>query len=167
MKPKSLLSIALLAFVAASLVVLAIKELRPNRQTDQPDARLAAANKAHHRPPLSDGVIAYYFHTNVRCPTCSKIEAYAREAIHDGFAGPLQDGRLRWRVVNYQQPENEHFAADYELIAPTVVLVEISGGRQVDAKNLARVWDLVTDKAAFVQYVQEEVRGYLGSARAR
>ena len=31
-------------------------------------------------------VIAYYFHTNTRCSTCMKIEAYSKEAIEQGFA---------------------------------------------------------------------------------
>ena len=35
-------------------------------------------------------------------------------------------------------------------------------GEQARWKNLARVWELVRDKEAFGQYVQDEVREYLG-----
>ncbi len=152
MKPKNLITALLLLFVVASVAVLAAKGLRRGPS--------AAAE-----PTMTDGVVAYYFHGKTRCPTCQSIEAYAQEAISTGFADQLDDGRLQWQVVNYELAENEHFATEYELIAPTVVLVEMDGGKQKQWKNLARVWELVhDDKAAFVKYVQEETRNLLGGA---
>ena len=148
MKPKTVITVVLLVFVAASVVVLAAKSLRPK---PQPPAS---------QPP-DDGVIAYYFHGNMRCPTCRSIESYAHEAVKSGFAKELADGRLQWRVVNYEEPKNEHFATDYELVAPTVVLVEISGGSQKEWKNLPEVWELVGEKPAFIAFVQQNVRAML------
>ena len=33
--------------------------------------------------------VAYYFHGNMRCATCRKLEAYSEEAITKGFAEDL------------------------------------------------------------------------------
>ena len=33
----------------------------------------------------AESVVAFYFHGNVRCATCKKIEAYADEAVQQGF----------------------------------------------------------------------------------
>ena len=153
MKPKTVITVVLLVFVAASVVVLAAKSLRPKPQESGPQPPAA-------QPP-DDGVIAYYFHGNMRCPTCRSIEAYAHEAVKSGFAEDLAEGRLQWRVVNYEEPENEHFATDYELVAPTVVLVEISGGSQKEWKNLPEVWELIGEKPAFIAFVQQNVRAML------
>jgi len=38
----------------------------------------------------SHKVVAYYFHTNTRCDTCRKIEAYSHEAIEEGFKTELK-----------------------------------------------------------------------------
>jgi hypothetical protein len=149
MTSKNVVTIALLLFVAASIVVLAVKSLRENPRTADPE------------PTLADGVIAYYFHGKIRCPTCRRIETYAHEAVRAGFAKQLAGGRLRWQVVDYELPENRHFATDYELAAPTVVLVETSGGGRKQWKNLDRVWELVGDKEAFVEYVRRETRAWL------
>ncbi len=165
MKPKNILTVGLLLFVAASVVVLAARSLRENPQaagTDgQPEEAAPEHRAADASPPLSEKVIAYYFHGNVRCPTCRSIEAYAREAVQSGFPEQLEDRRIEWRVVNYEQPGNEHFLTDYKLAFPTVILVEVSGGSQAKWKNLDRVWQLVGDKWAFVEYVQQETRSYL------
>jgi hypothetical protein len=162
MKPKNLLAIALLAFVAACIVVLVVKGLRqgPPLAVANP-AAAPGVGRPEAEEPVEDGVIAYYFHGNTRCPTCRAIESYAHEAVQTGFAEQLESGRLTWRVVNYESPGNEHFATDYEIFAPTVVLVAVSGGAQEEWKGLDRVWELVDDKDAFVQYVQSETETML------
>ena len=160
MKPKNALTLALLLFVAASIVVLTVKSLRQNATASSDSGATAA--QSDELPKLIDGVIAYYFHGNTRCVTCETIEAYAHEAIEKGFADELRSGRIQWRVVNYEQPQNTHFTTDYDLIAPTVVLVEMAEGKQKRWKNLVRVWELVGEKEAFVDYVQEQTRAMVG-----
>lgn len=106
-------------------------------------------------------VIAYYFHGNFRCSTCRTLEAYSQEAIQSGFGDALRDGSLEWHVVNVEEPANRHFVQDYKLFTKSLVLVKIQDNKQVDWKNLDRIWELVRDKPAFLQYVQNEVSAYL------
>ncbi len=163
MKPKHVVTIGLLMFVGACILVLTVKALRPS-PTPPVAGNPAAApgvGSSEAEAPMEDGVIAYYFHGNTRCPTCRAIESYAHEAVRAGFAEQLKGGKLKWQVVNYESPGNEHFATDYEIFAPTVVLVEMSDGGQQEWKNLDRVWELVDDKDAFVQYVQSETETML------
>jgi hypothetical protein len=109
----------------------------------------------------SSRIIAYYFHVTVRCTTCKMIEAYSREAILNHFKDALDRGRLEWRAVNVQLPENRHFVKDYQLFTKSVVLVHIVNGKQQSYKILNDVWELAGDKARFQAYIDKEVRGYL------
>ena len=116
------------------------------------------------QPPLQSRphkVIAYYFHTNTRCSTCIKIEAYSKEAIEKGFAEELKNGTLEMRIVNYENPENRHFMQDYKLVSKSLVLVNMVDGKQTEWTNLKLVWQLTGHKDAFLNYVRKEVRGYL------
>ncbi len=106
-------------------------------------------------------VVAYYFHGNVRCASCRKLEAYAEEAIAQGFADELATGRLEWRAVNTDQPENAHFVKDFELTAKSVVLVSYRADEVVRFENLTRVWQLLRDKDAFLGYVRDSTRELL------
>lgn len=106
-------------------------------------------------------VVAYYFHGNVRCASCRKLEAYAEEAIAQGFADELATGRLELRAVNTDQPENAHFVKDFELTAKSVVLVCYRGDEVVRFENLTRVWQLLRDKDAFLGYVRDSTREFL------
>lgn len=148
MKAKTLVTGALLAFVAASVAALVFKGTR-----GKPAATVADR-------PVSTGVVAYYFHGNVRCPTCRKIESLSREAIETGFGDALRDGQLQWRTVNVEEPGNEHFVKDYALTTRSLVLVDSRG----QWKNLDQVWQLIGNPPAFVQYVQDELRTFLGAS---
>jgi hypothetical protein len=65
---------------------------------------------------------------------------------------------MRWQVVNYEEPGNEHYADEYDIAAPTVVIVKMEGGEEIGWENLMRVWEFVNDKDAFLDYVQTEAR---------
>jgi hypothetical protein len=162
MQIKGLVTVALLLFVAASIVALIVKGLPEDVSAVAPADRSLQPAAAQQEAELpSNGVVVYYFHSNVRCPTCRNIESHAHEAIETGFARELNDGQLVWRVVNYERPENADFVKKYELIAPAVVVVEINNSEEVSGKNLTRVWELVTKKDQFIKYVQDETRAML------
>ena len=140
--------------VAAGCVVLAVMLSAPGAGAQPPTSSEDAADQ---------GAVVFYFHGNVRCATCKKIEAYADEAVHSGFAEALEVGDLEWRVVNIDEKENRHFVQDFQLVTRSVVLVEYRDGKVARWENLEKVWQLVRDKERFVGYVQAETRDFLGT----
>lgn len=151
---------SLLMFVAATCVVLIVRALPQSSPVPPSAAGIAEGSVSSSAAPMSDGVIVYYLHGQARCPTCRTIEAYAHEAVQSGFAEDLKKGSLQWKVVNYQTPENEHFAKEFGLLSASVVLVKIDGGQQVAWKLLPEVWDLWGDKPAFLSFVQKALREF-------
>jgi hypothetical protein len=153
----SLLCIAVLLSIAATAtaddsIAKAVGTIKDSVESAKDT--LAADTSAHR-------YIAYYFHTTRRCPSCMKIEAYTKEAIDSGFVKALKNRSLEWQVVNTDEPENEHFLKDYQLFTKSVVLVDTRGGKQVKWTNLAKVWELLGDKAGFVKYVQDELSAFM------
>ena len=170
MKAKTLITVVLLAFVIVSVVYLVIKESGPklsaparpdtNEQTTitEEDPQIPGAPE---KKITSFKVVAYYFHGNMRCMTCRTIEAYTKKAIQTGFPDALKNGRLEFRVVNVDEPDNEHFVEDYQIVTRSVVIAEFEGPKQKQWKNLEHVWQLVSDEQAFVKYIQDETLSYL------
>jgi hypothetical protein len=142
-----------LAAVAAALVLAAAA------------AGAAPAAKPASPPPAAQGdslrFVAYYFHGNVRCATCRKLEQYSRDAVAEGFPRELATDRLRWLTVNVDKKENAHFTKDFGLYTRSLVLVAERGGKTVRWKNLERIWELVRDPGAFEKYVQGELRAFM------
>lgn len=122
----------------------------------------ASAAPPSSSPPVK--VVAYYFHVTVRCVTCRAIEQYSREAIEQGFREELKKGTIQWRPVNVQLLENRHYIQDYRLFTRSLVLVKMRDGKQVEWRNLDKVWELVSRKGDFFRYVQMNVKAYLGGS---
>ncbi|NWG12925.1 MAG: hypothetical protein HXY20_05245 [Acidobacteria bacterium] len=171
MSYKTALKGLLLIFVVISLGFLTIKESHkrsdsvsaadPAPAEAAPAGNVTVRSDAPERPARSRKIVAYYFHVTYRCPTCQTIEALSEEALRLGFADALKDGTLEWHPVNVQLPENRHFIQDYQLFTKSLIIARMKDGRQVEWKNLEKVWELVWNRQAFLAYVQDEVRAFL------
>ncbi len=180
MKPKTIVTIILLLFVAASVVYLVLGEIGGKRDAEltpaagTPDEPAAGAPDSS-APPAKTPTAAlpaekaspdtyvnvYYFHGNYRCVTCRTIEMYTREAINEGFLAELGNGSLHIRILNMQDPENEAYVNDFGLEYYIVVLEKVVDGKRAEWKKLEGVWDLLNDKDEFKKYVVSETRNYL------
>jgi len=170
LNPKGVLKVLLFVFVISSVGYLAYKEFWVSgpKEADNAlpgsitaDVTPANASEGMSTQQPTHQVIAYYFHTTYRCPTCLKIEEYTKKAVMDGFPGEIKDSLLIWKTINVEEKKNEHFIKDYQLFSKAVVVVDMEGGKQVRWKNLKDIWQLVGNQEAFTGYIQGEVHSYL------
>ncbi len=108
-----------------------------------------------------DYVTAYYFHGTFRCSNCLRIEQYSKEAIEQNFKDELSLGKLVFKVINIETKGNEHFTKDYQLYTKSVVLSLVKNGKEIKFDNLTKVWEYLSNKDAFHQYIKSEVEKYL------
>jgi hypothetical protein len=171
MNARTIITIILAAFVVASVVYLVAHESGNVERgaADGPvgsDGSGAVDEQSASNGPgasgITDGVIAYYFHGDKRCRTCLAIEAYTKEAIEEGFEEQIGSGVLELRIVNVDEPANQHFIDDYELATKSVILAEYRDGAEQRWKNLGMIWEYVGDKEIFLDYLRRETEEYLG-----
>jgi hypothetical protein len=151
-----LLTAGLLLFVAASVAYPLARKL----------GRSAAETAVNQAMPLSPNrVTVYYFHTHVRCPACRMVEASSRSAVESKYSEELISGRIGWQSIDYQSPGNQHYVEEYQLLAPSVVLVEFKAGDEARWKTLNEAWNLTGDRAALDQYIDAGIRAFQEAAR--
>jgi hypothetical protein len=114
----------------------------------------------------SHQVIACYFHRTSRCPTCERISDYIEEAIGTGFKAEVKAGNVKIVMMDYQKEKNQKYAQAYQVISPTLVLLDVHDGKVTSWKAAPKVWSLVARKAEFFSYVQDELRSYLDGPKA-
>lgn len=114
--------------------------------------------------PDNTRVVAYFFHGHRQCPSCRHLEEVSESAISDGFPAAMRSSEIRWRAVNIEDAANRHFASDYQVYWSSLVLVKVTAGKPVAYKNLEQAWQIQQDDAALRNYVQAEVRAYLGAS---
>ena len=156
MNAKSILRWALLLIVVGSIGAYALQRSReadPATAVSSPSESIASAT-----------VVVTYFTTDVRCDSCRTIEALSRRAIEEGFPNELDSGAVIFRVVNTDLAENRHFIDEYKITNKTVIVSHQLDGNESEYVNRQKVWELLDDPSAFLRYVQQPVRSFLGES---
>ncbi|HNR13491.1 MAG TPA: nitrophenyl compound nitroreductase subunit ArsF family protein [Thermodesulfobacteriota bacterium] len=109
----------------------------------------------------ADKVVVYYFHSDMRCPTCHKIEQYTKAAVETSFAEEIKTGLVEFAVINTDRDENSHYLKDYQLYTKSVIVSLVKQGKEQKYKNLAKIWNLVGNKEQFSEYIKTEINTYL------
>ncbi len=171
MNIKKVFTVLLLVFVVGSVGYMVVNEKAVEVDVQEEAAAVDEAALAAEADPevLADEVVGeerqvvvYYFHGDVRCPTCHKLESYAKEAVETYFADQVAAGQLQWRPVNVDKSENTHYIKDYQLVTKSIVLSEVVGGEESKWENLDQIWNLVRDKNVYVEYIREGVSSFVG-----
>jgi len=170
----SLFSATLVVLIARSLDSQAAAQLEPQLTNIAEELRalrgqggiVAAPGAPTKAETVGDGLVVYYFHGNVRCPTCRSIESQAQETVQTHFASQLSNGEVIWKIVNYEQASAKPLADKFQVQGPVVVLAKMKNGETVDWKRLDEVWALVGDRPAFIQYVRKEIERMLAADKS-
>lgn len=172
MKPKTIITAALLLFVTVSVVYLVAARTDGPEGVSGPAGSTAEESRDAGEPGASPQsqpgpagpvrkVVAYYFYGNVRCATCRRFETWTAEALKRDFAAEMSSGALDWRLINVDSPGNAHFMKDYRLYTKSVVVAEFIDGRQGRWRNLEKIWQLARNELDFKRYVHDEVAAFL------
>lgn len=110
---------------------------------------------------LAEKVVVYYFHTTARCVSCHKIEQYTKETLESSFSDAMTSGKIDFQMLNTEDPENRHFVQDYQLYTKSVVLSKVKDGKEIEFKNLDKIWNLLGNKEKFSEYIKLETQDFL------
>lgn len=172
MELKNAVTICLISLFSATLVVLIARSL-DNQAASRLEPQLAQiveelrairtqggvslSGGSDAAETLENGLVVYYFHGDIRCPTCRAIESQTHETVQNDFADRLKSSRIAWKVLNYDKPEGADLAKRFDVHMANVVLARMSGGQIENWKRLDQVWALVGDKPAFAEFVRAEI----------
>ena len=143
---KTLLVILALGLVAFAAIRHLEKTTAPENASDSPAVAPAE--------PVTNGVVLDYFTFGKRCVTCVRMETWAREAVETEFAEEIKSGRLTLRT----QDGDPATLRRYGLTAKSLVLRNVTDGKETSWQNLDRIWELNGDEAAYKAYIIEKVK---------
>ena len=108
-------------------------------------------------------VVAYYFHGELRCAACLKIEDLINKAIKETFADELERGQLELRVIDRDEAANRHYVELFQLETQTLIVALYRDGALEQWRNLAGIWEHYQDEMSFFDYIRDEIVVSLGA----
>ena len=131
------------------------------KKTSEVKSKKANLNKLH----IADKLIVYYFHTEYRCWSCNQFENLTKEVLEESFQDQVENRKLEFIPINVETDHNKHFIEDYKLITKSIILSLQKENKQLDWKNMDKIWTLVRDTKKFKSYIKEGITNYLNNVK--
>jgi len=113
-------------------------------------------NQSGEEEQAAEIVQVYLFHSTLRCSTCIAIGSLAGETVNEFFQPELQAGKIEFREINIDLPENKELAAKFQASGSALYVNAIVGGRDNIVQDTA-VWRLTQDEVKFKSYLRGEI----------
>jgi hypothetical protein len=112
------------------------------------------------KKPASVGPVTCVCFLNAHpCESSRNLEAWTRESLEENFEETIAEGRLVYRVLDYDKAENKRFMDDYKLPFQSVVLQD--GADPERWKRLDILWQKMGDEVDFKKTVRDETSKFL------
>jgi ABC-type glycerol-3-phosphate transport system substrate-binding protein len=105
----------------------------------------------------AEKVVVANFHGTRRCASCETVGKYAEETIDKRFKKEQQEGKVVFRSINGQLPENRDMVQKYQARGSSLYINAIRDGED-DIREEMRVWRLTNNKDQFMDYLEGEIK---------
>ena len=96
-----------------------------------------------------------HFHPKVQCYSCKTLGTYAEETVNTYYSKELNNGRVTFRHINYELPENEQLVLLYKPPGSALCIgVYDDQGHLYIEENIG-VWYRIENKDNFTNYMKQ------------
>jgi len=141
------------------LIVLIIANL------NSPKSEAVADTQSQTQVPLvskqsAEKVQVFLFHATQRCTTCIAIGRLAGETVAEYFRPETQEGKIEFREINIDLPENRELAQKFQASGSALFINAIYNGRDNISEDVT-VWRLTTNETQFKSYLKNKLNNLL------
>lgn len=154
------------ALALAAVLALAAMSARPKDSAgpaNEPSQEKAKADTSNMSVAVApaDKIEVFLFHRTQRCATCIAIGKLSGQTIEERFPGEVKAGKIEFREVNIDLPENKALAEKFKAGGSSLYINAVRGGSDNIGEDL-EVWRLTSDEAAFKTYLERKLNMMLG-----
>jgi len=101
-----------------------------------------------------------HFHPAQQCYSCKTLGEYAKETVNIFFVPELESGKLVFKEVNLNLPENADLVKKYEVTGSSLWIGVYDANGFHKEQNI-NVWYKINNETEFAQYLQPIIRDRL------
>lgn len=99
-------------------------------------------------------VEVYHFHPTNGCRTCTTIGEYAEELVNTSYQTELENKKIIFDHINFQDPKNADLVEKYEVTGSSLMIGVYDADGFHKEENI-KVWYKTDDKDEFMTYLKE------------
>jgi thiol-disulfide isomerase/thioredoxin len=109
----------------------------------------------------ADKIQVFMFHATARCATCIAIGQLADATVNEYFSAELKSGKIEFREVNVDLPENKELATRFQASGSSLRINAIYDEQDHISEDVT-VWRLTSDETQFKNYLKNKIDTILG-----
>ena len=109
----------------------------------------------------ADKIEVVHFHAPQQCWSCLTVGEYALKTIKEKFPEEYKNGKIVFRDINGELPENKDMVMKYQARGSSLFVNAIAEGKD-NIEEDVNVWRLVSNEIQFINYFQNKLNNLLG-----
>lgn len=109
----------------------------------------------------AEKIQVYEFHSTNRCYSCITMGQYIKATLEESFQAELKSGKIDFREINVDLPENKEVAAKFKAAGTSLFLNPIIDGKD-NIKEETQAWRLLGNQKDFSDYFSKKIRSMIG-----
>ncbi len=98
-----------------------------------------------------------HFHPKSQCYSCKTLGEYAEETINTYYSNELRNGKITFRHINYELPENQELVLLYRPPGSALCIGVYDDQGHLYIEENFGVWYRIENKSNFVDYLKQLV----------
>ncbi|PIU08727.1 MAG: hypothetical protein COZ85_01205 [Candidatus Moranbacteria bacterium CG_4_8_14_3_um_filter_34_16] len=147
-------------FVFGALIIFGINSYAEKENISKVDEPTVKKVEAQEVKP-AEKIQVFLFHSTSRCSSCITAGKYAKETVEQKFSEELKSGKIEFREINVDLPENKEVATKFKASGTSLFINSIIDG-QDNIKEDTQVWRLISNEQGFVSYLSDKLNKLLG-----
>lgn len=111
-------------------------------------------------PSDAEKIEVLHFHATQQCISCINIGKFTKAVIDEKFTQEVKDGKIVFKEVNIDLPENFKIAQDYKVSGSALYLNAVKDGKDNHEEDTT-VWRLVTNETQLKSYFEAKIKKLL------
>lgn len=111
-------------------------------------------------PSVAEKIEVLHFHATQQCMSCINIGKFTKATIEEKFPEEFKSGKIIFREINIDLPENYKIAQDYKVSGSALFINAIKDGQDHKEEDTT-VWRLVTNETQLKDYFEAKLKALL------
>jgi hypothetical protein len=158
---------ALVSLIIVSLLAIGffVAKGQSNNTDTQATAVMPANNTTNASAPMSvapaDKIEIVHFHGTQQCVSCITVGKYALQTIKDKFPEEYASGKIVFKEINAELPENQAIVTQYQARGSSLFVNAIRSEKDNITEDTT-VWRLVNSESQYTTYFGGKLAALLG-----
>ena len=158
MDNKIIIGVIIIIISGAIMTVAKNNNQQPNAKTTDKTENTTQETSVK---KIADKIEVYYFHRTARCYSCNTLSQYTRETIEQKFSEEIESGKIEFKEINIDLPENKGVATKFQASGSSLFINAIKDGQNNISQD-TNVWKFLSDKSQFENYLENKINSLLG-----